>query len=65
MKRTLKLRIMSLALVSAAFVPAAQAFDFEVGGIYYNLNNTSVSVTFSDLQGTYSGHVVIPAQVTY
>lgn len=65
MKRTLKLRIMSLALVSAAFVPAAQAFDFEVGGIYYNLNNTSVSVTFSDLQGTYSGNVVIPAQVTY
>ena len=65
MKRTLKLRIMSLALVSAAFMPPAQAFDFEVGGIYYNLNNTSVSVTFSDLQGTYSGNVVIPAQVTY
>lgn len=65
MKRNLKFRAISLAFVSAAFVPSAQAYDFEVDGIYYNLNKTSASVTYADLQGTYSGDVVIPEQVTY
>lgn len=65
MNRKLISRISALVLASAASVPAAQAYDFEVGGIYYNINNTSVSVTYADLQGTYRGNVVIPSEVTY
>ncbi len=43
------------------------AYDFEVDGIYYNINSddTSVSVTFKDDINNYSGDVVIPSSVTY
>ncbi len=44
------------------------AYDFEVDGIYYNINSngTSVSVTFKDsTYNSYSDTVTIPATVTY
>ena len=44
------------------------AYDFEVDGIYYNINadNTTVSVTCKDkTYNSYSGDVTIPATVTY
>lgn len=57
-----------LVLLTAAL--AAQAADFSVGGIYYNVKGAAgkqkVEVTYSDLQnGSYAGDVVIPAQVTW
>ena len=42
------------------------AYDFEVDGIYYNIDGNSVSVTCRDNSyNSYSGDVVIPATVTY
>ena len=41
------------------------AYDFEVDGIYYNINNksNSIEVTSGDIQ--YQGVVVIPSEVSY
>jgi hypothetical protein len=47
---------------------AAGAFDFEVDGIFYNINsdNASVSVTYETTAfRTYTGNVVIPDTVTH
>lgn len=44
------------------------AYNFEVGGIYYNMNSdgTSVSVTYRNSNyKSYSGAVAIPPTVTY
>lgn len=59
---------LTLSLMLSVAAPTALAFDFQSAGIYYNIagNGKSVSVTYADLNnGTYSGHVTIPAQVTY
>lgn len=60
-------KIATIAIVLSAAVPAAHAYDFVKGGIYYTIagNKKSVSVTYADLQnGTYKGNVVIPTEVT-
>ena len=51
-------------------VLGAQAYDFEVNGIYYNITNSSakeveVTAKSSHYDDRYSGSVVIPATVTY
>lgn len=49
-------------------VPAAQAYDFTVGGIYYNYtgDRKGAIVTYSNLTDpTYSGDIRIPAEVNY
>ena len=48
----------------------AHAYDFEMDGIYYNINGNGVTVTYkegSDLiyHSDYSGDVIIPKTVTY
>ena len=59
---------MLLALLLPA---AANAHDFEVDGIYYNIiNENEASVTYrgsypSDYSNEYSGEVIIPSTVTY
>ena len=63
--------ITSTLLLLALLLPAtATAYDFEVDGIYYNINGNEVTVTYkgnyeSDYQNDYSGNVIIPATVTY
>ena len=63
-----------LAAAAVLLLGAASAYahDFEVNGIYYNINSdrTSVSVTYkgssySSYANEYSGAVTIPASVTY
>ena len=47
---------------------AANAYDFEVDGIYYNItdeSNKTVAVTCSDYSGEYRGEIVIPESVVY
>ena len=41
------------------------AYDFESGGIYYNVDGDNVSVTSGDSYKDYIGDIVIPSQVTY
>lgn len=59
--------IATIILVLSA-MPAAQAYDFTVGGVYYNYtyDKKGAIVTYRDLQNnTYTGDVNIPAQVSY
>lgn len=62
----------SLSLLLLAFLlPATTlAYDFEVDGIYYNLNGNEATVTYSgsdyyQYSDRYSGDVNIPSTVTY
>ncbi len=63
----MKSLISSMLLLLALLMPATVfAYDFEVDGIYYNINGNDVAVTNSNpWPNTYSGAVVIPATVTY
>lgn len=59
-------RILSVVLTLSALVPAASAYDFEAGGVYYNVSSDGkrATVTYSSLDGNaYSGDIVIPATV--
>ena len=67
MKHLYKLSLLLLALLLPA---TAIAHDFEVDGIYYNINGNEATVTYKGTyshQNTdrYSGFVTIPAAVTY
>ena len=67
MKQIYRLSLMLLALLLPAL---ATAHDFEVDGIYYNINGTTATVTYrgssySQYSNEYSGDVTIPATVTY
>lgn len=68
MKSTLVKTLGLLALSLPVFAPVAQAYDFTVGGIYYNYTSDrkGAVVTYASLQTpSYSGNVRIPAEVTY
>ena len=69
MKQFFRFSILLLALLLPAL---ATAHDFEVDGIYYNINGNEATVTFRSrnypyypFSGGYAGSVVIPATVTY
>jgi hypothetical protein len=54
-----------LAIIAAmlAIINVAHAYDFESGGIYYNItSDNTVAVTFG---GEYTDDVIIPEKVTY
>ncbi len=56
------------AAMLSAFL-SASAYDFEVGGIFYNIINSTakeVEVTYEDIiASSYSGDVVVPSSVSY
>ncbi len=67
MKQLFRFSLLLLAILLPAL---ATAHNFEVDGIYYNINGNEATVTFkglyySDYYDEYSGSVVIPATVTY
>ena len=67
MRQFFRFSIILLALLLPALTCA---HDFEVDGIYYNINGTNATVTFrgrncNSFYNEYSGPVVIPATVTY
>ena len=65
------IRLFFLATLLLLTSASAWAYDFEVDGIYYNINGTlpCVSVTYESFypgsSGSYSGNVVIPLSVSY
>ncbi len=66
---TTALRIL---LLLAAILPLtkANAHDFMVNGVYYNINGNEVTVTYRGTYSSqylyeYSGNVTIPSTVTY
>ena len=68
MKKTNFLRRFFATLLIISVSALSWAYDFEVGGIYYNINSdgTSVSVTYRDNSYfSYVGSCVIPSSVTY
>ncbi len=58
-----------LLTLTALLTLTTTAHDFVVGGIYYNVNDTEATVTFSGDSGDsyqkYTGNIVIPSTVTY
>ena len=67
MKHFFRFSILVLALLLPAL---AMAHDFEVDGIYYNINGNEATVTFKgsnyyQYPDEYTGNVSIPAAVTY
>ena len=67
MKSLIKTILLLLALLLPA---AAAAHDFEVDGIYYNINGNEATVTFRgtythSYSDEYTGDVTIPSTVTY
>ena len=66
MKHLFRFTLFLLALLLPA---TAFAHDFEVDGIYYNINGTEATITHRGTDSwnhnTYSGSVTIPATVTY
>ena len=60
-----------ILLLLALLLPAtATAHDFEVNGIYYNINGTNATVTYKgsysySYEDEYNGDVTIPSTVTY
>ena len=63
MKHLFKLTLLLLALLSTA--KPALAYDFEVDGIYYNINGTNASVAAPPTNIYYSGYMTIPSAVSY
>lgn len=67
----------ALALLALLLPTTLSAYDFEVDGIYYNINGNEATVTFqfayydtgeqyiSYTYSDYCGHVTIPASVTF
>lgn len=58
----------ALALLLTTGVPVAQAYDFQVRGIYYNYtgDRKGAIVTWESISSpSYSGDIVIPSEVTY
>ena len=63
MKKIIHFFVLQLALMLPA---TAAAYDFEVDGIYYNVNGNEVTVTKDGHSyESYSGDVTIPETVTY
>ena len=60
MKQFFRFSILVLALLLPAL---AMAHDFEVDGIYYNINGNEATVTYGT--DRYAGDVIIPSAVTY
>ena len=60
----MKHKLLLLLIVLGALLPLqGMAYDFESGGIYYNIKETTVEVTHGD--NPYVGAVSIPSKVTY
>ena len=62
MKNILKLTLLLLALLLPAI---AIAHDFEVDGIYYNINGNEASVVKCPSSNQYSGDITIPPTIVY
>ena len=56
----------SLLLLALLLPATASAYDFMVGGIYYNIIGNEVSVTYKNTNfNSYSGAITIPKTVSY
>ena len=54
---------MTTLILSVFFSISASAYDVEVDGIYYDISETTATVTYGDNE--YSGDIVIPESITY
>ncbi len=63
--KTNYLKILFIFTCIITGIVVTHAHDFEVDGIYYNINGTEATVTYGPSYGGYSGSVTIPSTVTY
>ncbi len=62
--KTIKLLLTTIAMLLCSVI--ANAYDFEVDGIYYNIissTDLTVGVTYGEKK--YSGEIIIPSNITY
>lgn len=63
MKKTILFTLLILAILLPA---TAFAYDFEIDGIYYNVNGNQATVTFKTTSyNSYRGNVIIPETINY
>ena len=55
--------LMTTLILSVFFSISASAYDVEVDGIYYDISETTATVTSGEKE--YSGDIVIPESITY
>ena len=65
MNRQLLFRTLATMVACLALALPARAYDFYMNGIYYSINGTNVTVQNNGSINTYSGDIVVPAEVTY
>ena len=54
-----------MAAITLFACQTVSAYDFEVGGIYYDFNTSDMAATVTHGDKKYTGNVVIPSSVTY
>lgn len=62
------LRLIIILTTTLFYTATAFAYDFEVGGIYYNITSdtdSTAEVTFNGKKSTYSGKITIPSKVSH
>ena len=66
MRNLVIIKLFVLLVIFFSCGSIAAAYDFEEGGIYYNISGLSATVTYATTDyNSYSGDVVIPETVTY
>lgn len=65
MKTNLLLKRLFVAFLFLAVSTVSWAYNFEIGGIYYNINENGTSVTVTTGLSKYTGSVNIPSSVQY
>ena len=65
MTRQLLFRTLATMVACLALALPARAYDFYMNGIYYSINGTNVTVQNNGSFNSYSGDIVVPAEVTY
>ena len=60
-------RIFTLLIIATMFAISSLAYDVQIDGIYYNLNDETktAEVTSTSSYNTYSGDITIPEKITY
>ena len=59
-------KLLLIVCATILSLPSLWAYDFEVDGIYYNINGTEATVTYRDSRyNSYSGDVVIQSTVLH
>ncbi|MBQ8722591.1 MAG: leucine-rich repeat domain-containing protein, partial [Paludibacteraceae bacterium] len=58
-------RIFTLLIIATMFAISLLAYDVQIDGIYYNLNDETKTAKVTSGSNKYSGDITIPEKITY